>query len=141
MQAAAAEEAEAAAVLARGKRSKLRRAKEKYAHQDEEDRQLALEVLAPAGAPPTRVSAVFYCNSSESCLTPPAAVTPAGGPGAHRCSPCTPMMHTHQEMVLEGLSSLLAMQGPKRLLWTICSFPAHPHSMLNASCSNHQRML
>ena len=50
-QATAAEEAEAAAALARGKRSKLRRAKEKYAHQDEEDRQLALEVLAPAGTP------------------------------------------------------------------------------------------
>ncbi|CAK0786952.1 hypothetical protein CVIRNUC_010166 [Coccomyxa viridis] len=49
VKAAAAEEAEAAAALARGKRSKLRRAREKYAHQDEEDRQLALEVLAPAG--------------------------------------------------------------------------------------------
>ena len=48
-QAAAQEEAEAAAALARGKRSKLKRAKTKYAHQDEEDRQLALEVLAPAG--------------------------------------------------------------------------------------------
>ena len=49
LQAAAQEEAEAAAALARGKRSKLKRAKNKYAHQDEEDRQLALEVLAPAG--------------------------------------------------------------------------------------------
>ena len=48
-QAAAQEEAEAAAALARGKRSKLKRAKNKYAHQDEDDRQLALEVLAPAG--------------------------------------------------------------------------------------------
>lgn len=37
------------AALARGKRSKLKRAKNKYAHQDDEDRQLALEVLAPAG--------------------------------------------------------------------------------------------
>ena len=41
--------------MARGKRSKLRRAKEKYGHQDEEDRQLALEVLAPAGE-----SSYFY---------------------------------------------------------------------------------
>lgn len=49
LQVAAQEEAEAAAALARGKRSKLKRAKNKYGHQDEEDRQLALEVLAPAG--------------------------------------------------------------------------------------------
>ncbi len=49
MQAVIQEEAEAAAALARGKRSKLKRAKNKYAHQDDEDRQLALEVLAPAG--------------------------------------------------------------------------------------------
>jgi hypothetical protein len=27
----------------------MKKAREKYAHQDEEDRQLALEVLAPAG--------------------------------------------------------------------------------------------
>ena len=53
------------AELARGKRSKLRRAREKYAHQDEEDRQLALEVLAPAGAHPAHVLALFYCMSSR----------------------------------------------------------------------------
>ena len=47
----AQEDAGAAAALARGKRAKLRRAKEKYAGQDAEDRALALEVLAPAGAP------------------------------------------------------------------------------------------
>ncbi len=41
--------AEQAKALARGKRAKLRRAKEKYRDQDEEDRALALEVLAPAG--------------------------------------------------------------------------------------------
>ena len=36
--------------LARGKKAKARRAKEKYADQDEEDRELALQVLASAGA-------------------------------------------------------------------------------------------
>lgn len=41
--------AAAAAAAARGKRGKLKKAKEKYAHQDEEDRQLAIEILAPAG--------------------------------------------------------------------------------------------
>ena len=61
-QAAAQEEAEAAAALARGKRSKLKRAKNKYAHQDEEDRQLALEVLAPAGA---RCMTSFASHSSQ----------------------------------------------------------------------------
>lgn len=48
----AAEEAKAAAAaaaLARGKRGKAKKAKEKYMHQDEEDRQLALQFLAPAG--------------------------------------------------------------------------------------------
>ncbi|EIE22903.1 hypothetical protein COCSUDRAFT_16391 [Coccomyxa subellipsoidea C-169] len=41
--------ATAAAALARGKRGKAKKAKEKYAHQDDEDRQLALQFLAPAG--------------------------------------------------------------------------------------------
>ena len=45
----AATSAEQARALARGKRAKLRKAKEKYRDQDEEDRALALEVLAPAG--------------------------------------------------------------------------------------------
>ncbi len=50
MQAAAeAAAATAAAALARGKRGKAKKAKEKYAHQDDEDRQLALQFLAPAG--------------------------------------------------------------------------------------------
>lgn len=35
--------------LSRGKRAKARRAKEKYADQDEEDRELALQVLGSAG--------------------------------------------------------------------------------------------
>ncbi|BDA50353.1 probable nuclear export mediator factor Nemf [Coccomyxa sp. Obi] len=48
-QAAAEAAAASAAALARGKRGKAKKAKEKYAHQDEEDRQLALEFLAPAG--------------------------------------------------------------------------------------------
>ncbi|CAL8464758.1 g4293 [Coccomyxa elongata] len=48
-QVAAEAAAASAAALARGKRGKAKKAKEKYAHQDEEDRQLALEFLAPAG--------------------------------------------------------------------------------------------
>ena len=36
-------------LLSRGKRAKARRAKEKYADQDEEDRDLALQVLGSAG--------------------------------------------------------------------------------------------
>lgn len=81
VQAAAAEETEAAAALARGKRSKLRRAQERYAHQDEEDRQLALEVLAPAGALnskvsiPARVSAAPLLHIIKASATRPAADT------------------------------------------------------------------
>lgn len=47
--AAEAAAATAAAALARGKRGKAKKAKEKYANQDDEDRQLALQFLAPAG--------------------------------------------------------------------------------------------
>lgn len=36
---------------ARGKRAKARKAKEKYADQDEEDRQLAMQFLASSGGP------------------------------------------------------------------------------------------
>ena len=57
MQAAIA--AEQAKALARGKRAKLRRAKEKYRDQDEEDRALALEVLAPAGEHPISHSSQY----------------------------------------------------------------------------------
>ena len=39
-----------AQVLSRGKRSKARRAKDKYADQDEEDRDLAMQLLASSGA-------------------------------------------------------------------------------------------
>ena len=69
-QAAAEAAAAAAAALARGKRSKAKKAKEKYAHQDEEDRQLALEFLAPAGTHLRTarlqqiVSSPFCCQSS-----------------------------------------------------------------------------
>ena len=38
-----------AQVLSRGKRSKARRAKDKYADQDEEDRDLAMQLLASSG--------------------------------------------------------------------------------------------
>ena len=40
---------EAAAALARGKRGKAKKAQTKYAHQDEEDKALALQLLDPAG--------------------------------------------------------------------------------------------
>jgi len=65
VQAAAQDEVEAAAALARGKRSKLKRAKNKYAHQDEEDRQLALEVLAPAGMQHTPQGSSVRCDSAR----------------------------------------------------------------------------
>ena len=38
-----------AQALSRGKRSKARRAKDKYADQDEEDRELAMQLLASSG--------------------------------------------------------------------------------------------
>ena len=38
-----------AAPVARGKNAKLKKAKQKYADQDEEDRRLAMEALASAG--------------------------------------------------------------------------------------------
>lgn len=41
----------AAANIGRGKKGKAKRAEAKYAHQDEEDRQLALQLLDPAGPP------------------------------------------------------------------------------------------
>ena len=44
---------EAAAARLRGKRGKAKKAQAKYAHQDEDDRALALEVLDPAGRSPT----------------------------------------------------------------------------------------
>ena len=40
---------EAAAAAARGKRSKKKKVLTKYAHQDEEDRQLAMQLLASTG--------------------------------------------------------------------------------------------
>lgn len=40
---------EAAAVAARGKRGKKKKVLTKYAHQDEEDRQLAMQLLASTG--------------------------------------------------------------------------------------------
>ena len=39
----------AAAAVARGKRGKAKKAQTKYAHQDEEDKALALQLLDPAG--------------------------------------------------------------------------------------------
>lgn len=44
----------AAAALARGKRGKAKKAQTKYAHQDEEDKALALQVLDPAGKTASR---------------------------------------------------------------------------------------
>ena len=41
-----------AQALSRGKRSKARRARDKYADQDEEDRDLAMQLLASSGTPP-----------------------------------------------------------------------------------------
>lgn len=40
---------EAAAARLRGKRGKAKKAQAKYAHQDEEDKALALQLLDPAG--------------------------------------------------------------------------------------------
>ena len=40
---------EAAAATMRGKKGKAKKAQAKYAHQDEHDRQLALQLLDPAG--------------------------------------------------------------------------------------------
>ena len=41
---------QAAAAAARGKKAKSKKAAEKYAGQDEEDRQLAMAILGSAGA-------------------------------------------------------------------------------------------
>jgi hypothetical protein len=40
---------EAAAATMRGKKGKAKKAQAKYSHQDEQDRELALQLLDPAG--------------------------------------------------------------------------------------------
>lgn len=49
--------------MSRGKKAKARRAKEKYADQDEIDRQLALQVLGSAGA-----ALLSNCSSNNGLL-------------------------------------------------------------------------
>ena len=95
MQAAAAEEAEAAAALARGKRSKLRRVREKYAHQDEEDRQLALEVLAPAGIFTAHEYIYHDANGSEMVLERLFSMLARRGPKRLLWNICSLSAHPH----------------------------------------------
>ena len=66
----------AAAALARGKRGKAKKAQTKYAHQDEEDKALALQLLDPAG----RVSTHKHCLRDFSECT--GSVKGSGSPEA-----------------------------------------------------------
>ena len=88
------------ALKGRGKARKARKAKDKYAEQDEEDRALALQLLGSAGEIASDIQ--YHITVSQSC--------PAAGPsglGSASANPCSLFCLSSFHMPMAAMSPSL----------------------------------